>query len=138
MTTAQQRLVAARDTGEGAGILFLADKTKTVLWVLRSDEGDAPNVWAFPGGGVEEGETHEQAALREAQEEIGFRDNVNIHHIDTQVYPDFKYYTFLGVVDQEFTPILNDEHTDYQWLPAGEFPKPIHPGIEQLKNKIER
>jgi len=109
----------------------------TVLWVLRSDTGDEPNTWAFPGGGVEVGESAEEAAIRESFEECGFRGNVNLRLIDVQVYPDFKYYTFLGVVDSEFEPTLNDEHTDWQWLPAGEFPADIHPGIQQLQNKVE-
>ena len=29
--------------------------------------------FAFPGGGVDEGETDEQAAIREAEEELGIR-----------------------------------------------------------------
>lgn len=131
-----KRILAARETKQGAGIMFLSDQD-TVLWVLRSDEGDAPNTWAFPGGGVEPGESLKEAALRECAEEIGFTDNVNMLKLNVQRYPDFEYHTFLGIVKSEFEPVLNDEHTDWQWLPLGTFPDNIHPGINKLKHDIE-
>jgi ADP-ribose pyrophosphatase YjhB (NUDIX family) len=33
-------------------------------------------VWNFPGGGIEEGETPEEACLREVEEETGFIVNI--------------------------------------------------------------
>ncbi len=53
------------------GIIFNENKTEILLVKRR----DMP-VWVLPGGGIEHGETPEQACLREVLEETGF--NVEI------------------------------------------------------------
>lgn len=51
------------------GLLF---RDGRILMALRSpDRPCYPNSWSFPGGGVEDGETLEQALIRELYEEIG-------------------------------------------------------------------
>ena len=44
-------------------------KNNKVALIHRKKEGR--NYWVFPGGGVEKGETPEEAAVREIQEELG-------------------------------------------------------------------
>src|SRR5690606_29127082 len=50
-----------------AGIIFSPDR-KSVLLIKRRD---VP-VWVLPGGGIEQGESPEQAVVREILEETGF------------------------------------------------------------------
>jgi len=53
-----------------ASRLILPDGDGRVL-LLRHRRRDGSTFWAAPGGGVQSGETFEQAALREAAEELG-------------------------------------------------------------------
>ncbi len=52
--------------------VLLVDAQGKVLLQLRSEDAPAsPGQWSFPGGGVEAGETPEEAARRETLEETG-------------------------------------------------------------------
>ena len=53
-----------------AARLVLFDESRRVL-LLRHNDGHGREFWATPGGGLEPGETVEQAARREAAEELG-------------------------------------------------------------------
>ncbi|MBN1952397.1 MAG: NUDIX hydrolase [Bacteroidales bacterium] len=57
------------------------------LQILLIKRGDEPfrDCWAFPGGFVEEGETVEEAVVREVEEETG----VHVHNLE-QVYTASK------------------------------------------------
>jgi 8-oxo-dGTP pyrophosphatase MutT (NUDIX family) len=60
-------------TRNAAGLLLLfpIDQRAHVILTLRSDAVRHGGQVSMPGGGVEPGETFEQAALREAHEEVG-------------------------------------------------------------------
>jgi 8-oxo-dGTP diphosphatase len=53
-----------------ASRLILLDSERRVL-LFRHARDNGETFWALPGGGLESGETFEQAALREASEELG-------------------------------------------------------------------
>ena len=55
-----------------ARLLVLDDQQRVLLF--RHGDGHGREFWATPGGGVEPGETLEQAARREALEELGASD----------------------------------------------------------------
>ncbi len=55
-----------------AGIALLAEDTGRVLMLQRAlDKSSASGKWEFPGGHLEKGETHHEAAMREWSEETG-------------------------------------------------------------------
>ncbi len=54
---------------DAARILLLDDADRALL--IAHLPGDDRTVWTAPGGGLDPGETHEQAAQRELREEVG-------------------------------------------------------------------
>lgn len=54
-----------------ASVVIISSDNK-ILMGRKTSQGDVfPDAWHIPGGGVEDGETLEQAAIREALEEVG-------------------------------------------------------------------
>jgi 8-oxo-dGTP pyrophosphatase MutT (NUDIX family) len=110
-----------------AGIAFIANGK--VLLLKRGDGGDYPGHWSFPGGKQELGETPEQAAIRECVEETGYLPTGGLRPLSFS--DDGRVaFTTLGKAVAEFEPTLCDENTDYVWAEAGEYPEPLHPGVQ--------
>ena len=108
-----------------AGVMYVSGNS--VLLLKRSDKGDQEGVWAFPGGKLEGDESPEQAAVRESAEETGFK-SVNLEQIDRSDNGEVQFTTFLSNIEKT-NPILNDEHTGFQWADLASLPQPLHPGV---------
>ncbi len=75
----------------------------------------------FPGGKIEEGESKEQALLREISEELKMdiiieREYLTIEH----QYPDFHLTMHSFICSCENTDLVLTEHIDYKWLSRDE------------------
>ncbi len=127
-------------THKGAGILFTTTAGKA-LFLKRGPGGDCPGMWCFPGGTVEEGETAEQCAVREAKEELGKfpKGELALHTRTLTNLPDggrVDFTTYHQKVAEEFPPELNGEHVGWAWAPVGEPPEPLHPGCRVALDKF--
>lgn len=128
------------------GVWFRSNQTNRYLYLLRND-AKHPGTWGLPGGKIEPGETLLGGMERECIEELGsfpaYRRLVPIEKF-TSADNKFVYHTFVCVVDNEFVPVLNDEHLGYAWIDEGTWPKPLHPGLwstvnmDTVQNKILR
>src|SRR3979411_64028 len=59
--------------GRNVSVLILYDHERRILLQHRTEDAPIfPNHWAFFGGGLEEGESPEQAVKREGLEELGY------------------------------------------------------------------
>lgn len=87
-----------------------------VLIVKRGQNQSGAGDWEFPGGKVEEGETLEEALIREIQEELGIQIRVsellgeNRHHYPSKVIWLKVYRAFTS---QEAINLT--EHDDFKW-----------------------
>ena len=113
------------------GVWFYSVATDRYLYLLRNDSKN-PGCWGLPGGKVDFGENLNEALQRECHEEIGlWPDVIKLVPIEkfTSIDNHFSYHTFFCLVDEEFVPVLNNEHYGYSWIKSGVWPKPLHPGL---------
>jgi len=61
------------DIVNGRVALAAVEKLGEFLFVKRSEENSSPGRWGFVSGGIETGETPEEAAVRELREETGLK-----------------------------------------------------------------
>ncbi len=121
---------------EGVGTFIYSTSTHRYLFVLRNTKKYS-GTWGLAGGGIEPGEQLLSSLYRELDEELGY------DFSETKVIPiekftsdngHFIYHTFLIPVEEEFVPVLNNEHRGYCWVGLEDHPKPLHPGVWRTIN----
>lgn len=97
--------------------------THEFLQLRRSPTESLGGAWAVVRGGIEEGETAWQAALRELFEETSLKP-LEFYQLDTidlfyLVAGDTLWHApgFCAVVGREAQVVLNDEHDAIRWVP---------------------
>jgi len=99
-------------------LAVIVNSDNKILLLKRSDEPKTwqPKKWALVGGGVEKGETPEEAVKREIKEEIGVEIKKFVKTFNIQRNPDSIEYLFACRYSGDPTDItLNNEHTNYGW-----------------------
>jgi 8-oxo-dGTP diphosphatase len=92
-----------------AGIVLLHDNKVALIERHRA----GLDYFVFPGGGVDEGESPEQAAVREAMEELGIEVAIRQKVADIQLGSKSRQVYFLvEQVGGEFGTGIGEEYTD--------------------------
>lgn len=79
--------------------------------------GEFINMWEFPGGKIESGETKDEALIREIKEELNVKINVDKFALDVEYqYPNFYLFMscFMCSIKEGSIELL--EHNDAKWI----------------------
>ena len=124
-----------------SGALFYAKSTRRFL-LLQKAHGKHTGTWGLVGGTNLQNENPWQGLQREVQEEIGaVPEIIKTIPLETFVSNDtvFNFHTYLCVVQDEFMPVLSDEHCAWAWSTIEYAPKPLHQGLRNsFSNKTIR
>jgi leucyl-tRNA synthetase len=126
----------------GVNVIGYDPKTNKFMTVYNNNTSQ---LWVA-GGGLEEGETYEEAARRELKEESGYtaQEIIQLGHFHySYYYNDNKKsnrrasgYNYLAIINQkDLATAKNESHEDFsvKWLTIEE----LRAGIEQTKGGVE-
>ena len=115
-----------------AGIVLIKDNKVALIERHRA----GLDYFVFPGGGVDEGETPEQAAIRETMEELGIEVSIKQKVAEITLGPKSRQiYYLVEHVSGEFGTGTGEEFTDSDpndpdegiyipiWMPIDELPR---------------
>ena len=113
-----------------AAVMCNSIKEKSMVYATARGYGEFKGQWEFPGGKIEEGETPQQALIREIKEELDTE--IEVHELIDTI--EYDYPDFYLIMDCFWCEILNGELVlreaeaakwlkkseldSVQWLPA--------------------
>ena len=92
-------------------------KNEDKILATKRGYGEIINMWEFPGGKIEPGETKKQALVREIKEELNIEINVDKFALDIEYqYPNFYLFMscFMCSIKEGSIELL--EHNDGKWI----------------------
>lgn len=101
-----------------AGLLVVDPVERVVLLQLRAEWSHNGGTWGVPGGARDSHETAEEAALREAQEELGVNPaSVMVFGQHEEDHGTWRYDTILAAGRRDQIALVhNRETTDAAWF----------------------
>ena len=100
-------------------------KENMVLLGKRIPSGAMGGLWEFPGGKVEEGETFEQAVIREFAEEFSVEVSVGpliTNNIFVHNNKNYHLHVYQVFVETDISKWKLTEHTEVKWFDLKDIP----------------
>lgn len=116
-------------TEQGISTAIITNAGRVLM--IRRREREGRLLWAFPGGGIEEGETPEQAAVRETAEEVDLEVKA-IKPLGERVHPQtgrHMSYVACEVVGGEARVADEEELAEVAWIRLEEIPTYVPWGL---------
>lgn len=144
------KLVNIVEKKYAAGVLPVCLNTGRILLGKRGPKLDKePNKWCDFGGKSNNYETPYETAIREFYEETGKIMAVKLIPSFVNTTGNMDYYNFIGIVEEEFKPLINVPTVDYEievadfkWLTVDQFFKfeksKLHWGMDLLRKEAEK
>ena len=108
-----------------SGIILIEDNNLAVIERQRA----GLHYFVIPGGGIDESETPEQTAVREAEEELGIIVELKQKVAEVFISENTQYYFLAGRVSGEFGTGTGEEYGEYKpehgtylptWMPIND------------------
>ena len=130
----------------GVGLCIIKDerywREECLVLLGQRKSKHGKDMWGFPGGHLEKWEDFESCALRELEEECG-KIEVNLPRLwcveNTKFKDEDKHYVvvfmkcdWLSGEPQNMEP---DKCERWEWFNWDNLPKPLMPGIKQIKQR---
>ena len=113
----------------------VVNENNEVLLVSRKDE----NIWSFPKGHAENGETLEQVALREVKEETGYEVEI-IKRLSDLTYTHGQTGELIRVAMFKAKPIKKtgdgEKNTQFAWFSIKEAKKTLYYNLSFLLKEL--
>jgi 8-oxo-dGTP diphosphatase len=123
--------------------VVLGDRDGRLLLLRRAGDDDHnPGLWEFPGGGIEPGETPDEAAARELREEVG----VDVAADDLRPWERYErtqdgrrrrtafFAAFCRAED--CAPTLSPEHDAWRWTGSADDLADATPSTRWAANRL--
>ena len=119
-----------------SGAMFYATKTQRFLFLQRTDP-KTKGLWGLVGDRARYTESAFDGLKREIQEEVGntpkFKKVIPLE-LFTSNDEKFYFHTYVIAIENEFIPVLNQEHSGYSWCAYEYWPKNLHAGLRNTLN----
>jgi 8-oxo-dGTP diphosphatase len=114
-----------------AGIILIEENKLALIERHRAGR----HYFAFPGGGIDEGESPQQTAVREAQEELGIRVEIIQKVAEVIFNGKTQHYFLVKKINGEFGTGTGEEYKDYDPI-HGTFHPLLMPLGDVLNNNV--
>jgi 8-oxo-dGTP diphosphatase len=123
--------------------VIIDEKEKQILLIERKND-PYKNMWALPGGFIEEDETVETGAAREVEEETGLKD-VQLQLVGVFSEPDrdprgrIITVAFLALIQKSRArPVAGDDAGKVQWFSISDLPELAFDHAEIINKAINK